>query len=1205
MSAPVLEPDDNITAAHSEREEIQRKAERRERLIRQYEESLAAEPVAAPADAAEAPTDPSETPEGGLGKALTPYPTQMIGGALEALQQAPAALRDMSDWLGTSLGLPDDVGIVFGGDDWISIKTGDEYQDVALRNQVVDAIQNAVPDIAEREDGGGSIPRAITQFVTGFALTKKLPGVEKLAQAGRAGQFASASIRGAVADMASFDPHEARLSNLVQAYPALENPITEYMAADPDDSAAEGRFKNALEGLGLGTMLEGVFRGVRAIAKARRVKAETGPLTEAADEIDLFEETVDTQRAAFTEALGDPERPLFEIREVEGVSAADIVESGESGASRAPDAVSRGTLGEEGADIMVNWARIDGPDDVKAVMQDMADALSDRVDEARGGSRVTFADMELSAQEVDAFEALSNRRAGAPLAANEALAARELWGRSSRKLLDLAREVEANPSDINQISFRKMLAVHAAIQDEVIAARTATARALASWRIPMGNSIAFSGQMDQLQALMQSDRATVKLAEGLRRLHDIDRVDAADKFVYGAWGAKTADVVADAFYFSILSGPHTQARNLISNAATIPLQVTNRRVAAWLSRNLGSGEVTSDEAAAMIPAAFNGLRDAFRISRAGRAVLADSIAHPSGARESLSANADEFGGFWRAAATGKSGYGVGKVDERPLGAFHPEKWRVAADSPAGAVLSFLDTAASVPTRGLAAGDEIFKTAAHRMEIHARAVRQAMSEVRAGELAEADYADRVATLINEPDEAVKLAALDFAQESTFTLTPPRDSRAHDFIRSTSRLPVVGKLAMPFTRITYNLGRFTFRHTPLAPILQSYKDAIARGGADAEIARAQMLTGSALLAVAADLTLQGRLTGDGPADAAERAYLKRSGWKPNSAVVGPIDDPRYISLRGLEPVGGLFMMAANLTELLAAAGPEDSADLDKAVMAAGLSIANKLTFGSYMYGAQNTVEALSDPTRFGESYFKRIAATTVPTAVATYTYSQDPVIREAETLIDAAKARWPGTSKDLPGVRDIWGRPITRESGLGKAYDVLSPLYSSKWDPEPIDEALAENDTYLSRPDRKISIDGVTIDLGHYPGAYSEYLRLTGQEVTQETDGTPIFFRMTDGGNFAMFESSGGTLLEELNDLVTGQKPESALYQSLSRGPDGGRAAFVRRVVREYQRVAREHLAEAYPEIARQVRRERTERAVELGPIAEAMEEVRQH
>jgi hypothetical protein len=103
------------------------------------------------------------------------------------------------------------------------------------------------------------VAQSITQFGVGFIGLGKIKYVAQgagwLAGAMKGGRFVADTARGAAAGGIFMDPHEERLSNLVQHYPALRNPITNYLAARPEDSAAEGRMKNALEGVVMDTAL--------------------------------------------------------------------------------------------------------------------------------------------------------------------------------------------------------------------------------------------------------------------------------------------------------------------------------------------------------------------------------------------------------------------------------------------------------------------------------------------------------------------------------------------------------------------------------------------------------------------------------------------------------------------------------------------------------------------------------------------------------------------------------------------------------------------------------------------------------------------------------------------------------------------------------------------------------------------------------------
>lgn len=93
-------------------------------------------------------------------------------------------------------------------------------------------------------------------------------------------------------DFVAFDGQEQRLSNLIQQFPALQNPVTQFLAADPDDNEAYGRAKNVLEGMLIGAGLTALFTpvmaGLRAIKK-RRTELEAG----ASDEDAIISATVE------------------------------------------------------------------------------------------------------------------------------------------------------------------------------------------------------------------------------------------------------------------------------------------------------------------------------------------------------------------------------------------------------------------------------------------------------------------------------------------------------------------------------------------------------------------------------------------------------------------------------------------------------------------------------------------------------------------------------------------------------------------------------------------------------------------------------------------------------------------------------------------------------------------------------------------------
>ncbi|MFQ1009925.1 ParB/RepB/Spo0J family partition protein, partial [Gilliamella sp. CG25] len=124
-----------------------------------------------------------------------------------------------------------------------------------------------IPEVSPPQTISGGITHGVSQFIVGFIpavrATKFIKPLKNV------GSWVKGMIAGSVTDFTVFSPHEERLSNLVQEFPELANPITEYLQAKPDDSFAEGRLKNSLEGLLVGCLAEPLTRSLRLLKYSR------------------------------------------------------------------------------------------------------------------------------------------------------------------------------------------------------------------------------------------------------------------------------------------------------------------------------------------------------------------------------------------------------------------------------------------------------------------------------------------------------------------------------------------------------------------------------------------------------------------------------------------------------------------------------------------------------------------------------------------------------------------------------------------------------------------------------------------------------------------------------------------------------------------------------------------------------------------------
>lgn len=172
-----------------------------------------------------------------------------------------------------------------------------------------------LPDLDEEKFLGesktlpGSLIEGVAQFALPFGVIGK--GISLAGKAAKAGKLTGISGKAAKAltkqgpksgafvdlnwkgyatassatDFVAFDGQEERLSNLIRQHTELRDPVTEFLAADPDDTELEGRAKNVLEGilleLGVGALVSPFVAGLRAIKRKNKILASGGDKDEA------------------------------------------------------------------------------------------------------------------------------------------------------------------------------------------------------------------------------------------------------------------------------------------------------------------------------------------------------------------------------------------------------------------------------------------------------------------------------------------------------------------------------------------------------------------------------------------------------------------------------------------------------------------------------------------------------------------------------------------------------------------------------------------------------------------------------------------------------------------------------------------------------------------------------------------------------------
>lgn len=184
----------------------------------------------------------------------------------------------------------------------------------------------AVPGVTKATQGAGAAVDALKGTKAAQALAK-VPGAKAVGGALASNTLTKGAATGALIDVTGFDQHEGRLYDLVDKLQQqvtgtpLEVPVLSYLRSDPNDVGMAGRLKNALEGAGLGTAVESIFKIIRTakyVNQARQAPVEAKPeaiakVQEVADDLEntmvreatqVQEPTLRTEPTVLPEAEG-------------------------------------------------------------------------------------------------------------------------------------------------------------------------------------------------------------------------------------------------------------------------------------------------------------------------------------------------------------------------------------------------------------------------------------------------------------------------------------------------------------------------------------------------------------------------------------------------------------------------------------------------------------------------------------------------------------------------------------------------------------------------------------------------------------------------------------------------------------------------------------------------------------------------------------
>lgn len=887
----------------------------------------------------------------------------------------------------------------------------------------------------------GNLTEGIGQFIIGFKGADKL---FKIANVGKAsttlGQFGQASVKGAIADFTVFDENSGRLTDLLAEYaPETVDTYLGYLKSDSKDDWWEARFKNTIEGLGLGTIAEGLFRGARFSKNWLNERKNTKQLAEDAEYLEktnkVFDEISDQLNEATT--IGEKMKILnnaveageslvkFKTQKKITPSESIIIinDTVKKGLTNNFEKWQRGELSSEEAfnipEGFINLDTFKGKfnsktgkfegglsiegirtfksfyDAISTVNKKLNKKMTDEavrrkaVNEYGGDVNKVFQDFSKFADNVQNTESL--------IFAHE-VAYTSLLNAFPRFIRQYKQGARTK-ADMEMMMF---MLENMTVNSKRV--RTATGRNLRIFQLTKEE---FDKAKYVEEEFLNAKNAYLNFGGGekafdnfLERLSRSDNPSVSRKVLNYALKNKLWNVANEVWINALLSSPKTQLVNAVSNGVQglmRPLEdFIGNKISELISFNdLEKAKVYNRNASESIE------RYAGMVQYLGDALKYAGIALRNGELVLQSKDA-----------------GASKLDTATEKAIKNET--------AGFFVR-------LPSRFLNASDEFFKQINYRAKLKSQAVREAR---RLGLTKKKEIQAYIDEYIAQGYDETGLRgtneeALRYAEENTFTneLVGFTD-KFSDLVNSQPWL----KQFFPFVKTPTNIAKAVADRTPLS-VLYRYNDLLGRSGDPVAIAKArgQLAVGSIILSVAYQLAMNGKISnrdgykGDKPLDIYKDAEILRTkksglGFKPYAYK---FDDGRQLPFGQLDPFGALFGIMAEFVAVREQMTEEEierfGADMQMVMMNNGGK--NPLDFGqktqifagsayeavkrnifskTYLRALADIAEAFnSEDERKLERYFSQKVGSFIPNIVTKFV--NDPFYRDATTVLEQVKNR----------------------------------------------------------------------------------------------------------------------------------------------------------------------------------------------------------
>jgi hypothetical protein len=957
----------------------------------------------------------------------------------------------------------------------------------------IDAISNDEEDRFDFSDyiytpktAMGGLTQSATQFLAGFVGAGKILAPIK---ALKAGTVTASLVKGAVSDITAFDPHMARFSNLLDRFPSLRNPVTDYLRADDKDGVFEGRFKNALEGLVLGGITEAIFtftKGLKAVKAGKKSVADLQ--TEVAKVLEVRPPAEELTQAKARQlelfSLDPANKSIIDGYTVHPSNPEDVFKATEKAL-------------KDGADILnydsskhINPVNLEDGADIIRFTQAAAEPIMKAVDKLDGGILSFVEASEMAIKEGAALVGsdpefvLRQMRVWAEQGSKmpiHLMTIHKAAKNSASRLVDMMHTYSANPNDILKAKILNEVETYIQLTIEAKRMSKAAGRAVVYHRTFTSGMLKTESSSLIEKALAQfgpQDNITALL----NKLKMADNPLQAGKLISASLDVTKGRAVINAaneyWINCILSNPVTQIVNMGTTALETLVLPAEKLIGGLKA---GDHELAREGVDTFIGFAHV-FSDAWQMAR--KAFKLDDNILKSSVTESI---IDPRGGPIRDKAISAMAFGK------------------APDTILGRGLNMLGKIMNLPNRFLMAEDEFFSQLMYRgtmfAKLKARGIQQGITDGKALKefiYTEMDKAFSKRTLADGTEIQGRGIAKDILEEAKrVTFTSDLERGIGKTLQNVTVQHPYLKPLMPFVRTPTNIFRNVWQRTPILNKLQFQHARMLRGGDPAylaelakqggeaavkeakrqfAIAQGREAIGGLVWGTAMVAAMTGTITGSGPADHRARAILQETGWQPYSLKVGDT----YIQYSRLDPYGMFFGLAADMCVILQNSDGVEGAE----IAGLGLSMMVKnLSSKTYLRGLVEAMNAITGDDDARNNWIERTMASALPFSALSgqIRNALDPEYKEMQGILDTMKNKIPGLSSTLPA-KYSW---LTGEVQTMPDNAFILPTPWRKDKDDLVLSEMARLDYGFAAPPKKL--DGVELTTEQI----SEFNRLHGQ------------------------------------------------------------------------------------------------------------------